>query len=88
MRSTKQLLIILRDYIFIFGVNTGLCAVIKYRLKISDDEKKLLLKYVEDHRPRKGVHYYNKNIKIAGYYWEIGEATPRLAWLNSKIKRL
>ena len=88
MRTTHELLILLRDnikpqtkYLFWKRINAGLCFE-KYQLVekglIDDDEYLILSYYLNDNLPPKTYNWF--------YYWKPKLWKPRLKWLNKHIK--
>ena len=88
MRTTKELLILLRDYIKDRDIiASGLCQEI-YEMfldnEILSDEVRKLNNFIYKNRPRKGKHFdieYQNQV----WYWKKMEVAPRLAWLNDLI---
>ena len=87
MRTTKELLIILRDHLKNGGrLRTGLCGVVQdFLFECNCDEKQELLKYIRLHRPMRGKHFDPEH-KGFPYYWSWGDRVSRLSWLNDQIK--
>ena len=84
MRTTKELLILLRDELPNRIDDEGMCSVIqfmKFDRLISYDEMKLLEYYLIKNDPK--TKHLNTD-----YWWEEGDLAPRIKWLNKQIKRL
>ena len=92
MRTTKELLILIRDYITIpghsfyggdtFDVN-GICGVINmlyYTHCIKHKEYRLVHGYLENNKPAK-----NENFP---WWFAPYEKSGRIAWLNEEINKL
>lgn len=75
-RTTKQLLIILRDYIIETPEITGMCQCINW----------LYYKNVITEREHRRIDKYFFKFKHTMNYWfPPGEKEPRLKWLNEQI---
>ena len=82
----KELLIRLRDCVQSHAGLSGLCSAIQYRINATDQERTILLKYVTDHRPKRGKHF-DRYMKYSSFYWPMYDRRPRIEWLNDQIKR-
>jgi hypothetical protein len=92
-RTTKELLILLRDYIINGGLNGGLCATISnmtyqsHPYGITDCEWKVLKSYVDKNKPKFPSRYWLSEIRNRPFYWKRFDSKPRINWLNSQIKK-
>lgn len=85
MRTDKELLILLRDFIIEHGMlSAGMCACIKNEfrehVRLSVEEKDKLTKYLYIHSPHAAG--------IKDYWFRMGDAAPRINWLNEQISKL
>ena len=102
-RPIKELLIILRDNLeicFIKDINNGGMCYAAYDLEstliISNNEYHLLIKYLEDHKPRNAYRrrkkylyiYDNKGFSLRRHWWTPRVLKPRINWLNKEINKL
>lgn len=90
MESTKELLIILRDYIQNHIFESGLCynnqTMVRNDL-INADEYKKLQRFIDQHRPKKGEKFYLESQVNSAFYWPQGDRDIRIAWLDYHIKK-
>lgn len=91
MRTTKELLILLKDSKALFTEKKcpGLCMlamVLFLHSVITKDEHIKLRSYIFYHRPERGKHYVKRR-EYYGYYWSRYEWSPREAWLKYRIKK-
>lgn len=86
MRTTKELLIILRDHLENGGrLRTGLCGEIVCFPEYNDEERREVLSFIHFHRPTSGKHF-NDSYQYSAFYWPWGDREPRIAWLNELIE--
>ncbi len=89
MRTEKELFKLMLEHKDKFAL--GLCAwsiFLNCIGIITYDELKLLLDYIDHNRPSKFSSlsvYKNRN---RPFYWEIGDITPRIKWINKQIEKL
>lgn len=87
MRTTKELLIILRDNIELSTIN-GLCFLnitLLYKNIITDAEHTIIHDYIYNNQPSKKSKLYGGSDN-GFYYWPKGEKEPRLRWLKYHIR--
>lgn len=90
MRSTKKLLIILKDHIQNYIFEWGLCYNNKIMVRndlINADEYKKLQRFIDHHRPMKGEKFYLESQVNTPFYWPCGDIDIRIAWLDYHIKK-
>lgn len=91
MRSIKELLILLRDYIKEDKYFIGMCHTYQFELDLTADEKDLLRMYLRREYP---INFntvlnvvFSSNV-FATYWWKAGDKKPRINWLNKQINKL
>lgn len=92
MRTLKELLIALRDYVMANPYKySGLCvyiACLAHRDIITLEEEKVLNTFIRDNKPKRFRRFYKKACKNSAWYWEAYDAKIRVKWLNYHINKL
>ena len=69
---------------------TGICRILG-ELSVNRDITKyeyvLTDNYIDVHRPIRGIHY-DKERKLSLWWWKLGYAEPRIAWIDYTIEKL
>jgi hypothetical protein len=92
VRSIRELLTIMRDREQLFNDNkcSELCYFTTVLLRygfIGPIEHDILIGYIRNHRPMKGIHCDKEGLlRNSGWYWESYKWKPRKAWLDSRLK--
>ena len=90
MKTYKELLILVRDYIPEEVTFNGLCGT-AYDLwadeVITYKEYNKLLKFIKEHRPKRGK-MYDSEYRHSEFYWSRKIKQPRLDWCNYWIEKL
>ena len=85
MRTIKELLILLREYLpkaFVFvGGMCGALSIMKQKGIITEYEYSIVLRYIENRRPDVTMQYRY-------WWWPYGELAPRLEFLDKLIAEL
>lgn len=93
MRTIKELFVILKDSkgYFMSYPCSGLCyltSLLTHWGIITNEENFLLIRYINDHRPK----WYSKHFSLfrcnSPFYWKRHQWKPRLKWINAQIKKL
>jgi hypothetical protein len=89
MRTEKELLQLMLERQDQFA--KGLCIwidLLNWSGIITYDELKLLLDYIDHNRPSKFSSLSAFKNRRGKYYWNKGDITPRIKWINKQIEKL
>ena len=86
MRTTEELLIVVRDNLKTSNLHTGLCGFVDQLHSnqiITMNEMSLLDHFISDNRPGVLSKHYSFQHSLSGYYWTSGSKEPRIKWIKN-----